>query len=54
MLVFLWIYVADELVGWHTASLVAVTAHWERDGLAQSLRVWTWDYLEDETQLPVS
>jgi len=54
MLAFLWIYVADGSVGWHTASLVAATTAGKGNGLAWSLQVWTWDYLEDETQLPVS
>ena len=54
MLAFLQIYMVDDLVGWHTMSLVAVTASGKGMGLAQSLCVRTWDYLEDETQLPVS
>src|SRR5882672_5179805 len=54
MLELLWLYISDELVGWHTASLVAATTAGKGNGLAWSLQVWTWDYLEDETQLPVS
>src|SRR5882672_9649513 len=54
MLAFLRIYVADESVGWHTTSLVAATAPGKGTGLAPSLHVWTWDYLEDERQLLVS
>src|SRR5882672_9730706 len=54
MLVFLRIYIVDKSTGWHTASLVAGTAAGKGTGLAQSLCMWTWDYLDDERQLLVS
>jgi len=54
MLAFLWIYVVDDSIGWHATSLVAATAAGKGTGLACSLCMWTWDYLDDEEQLLVS
>jgi len=34
--------------------LLAATAAGKGRGLARSLRKWVWEYLEDNTQLPVS
>lgn len=54
MLAFLHLYMSDQDRGWHEASLLATTASGKGIGLAHSRRQWTWDYLEDCSQLPHS
>jgi len=54
MLAFLRFYMSDQGIGWREASLLAATAAGKGAGLARSLRVWVWEFLEDNDQLPES
>jgi len=54
MLSFLQLYTSRDRPGWHASLLLAATAAGKGQGLARSLCKWVWEYLEDNTQLPVS
>src|SRR5882724_6386429 len=54
MLEFLHFYTRGDGTTWHAASLLAAVASGKGSGLACSLHVWTWEFLEDNDQLPVS
>ena len=54
MLAFLHFYTCGDGTMWHAAFLLAAVASGKGSGLAHSLRVWTWEFLEDNDQLPVS
>src|SRR5882724_10592748 len=54
MLAFLWLYVDGTGMDWTTASGIAATAAGKGHGLARSLHAWTWQFLDDNTQLLVS
>jgi len=54
ILAFLQLYVNGTGMDWTTASGIAATAADKGHGLAQSLHAWTWQFLDDINQLPVS
>ncbi|KAF8574367.1 hypothetical protein K439DRAFT_1649791 [Ramaria rubella] len=54
MLAFLRLYSSANGPTWHEASLLAATAAGKGAGLARSLQMWVWEYLEDNEQLPTS
>ena len=54
MLAFLWLYIDGTGMDWTMASGLAATAAGTGHGLAWSLHAWTWQFLGDKNELPVS
>ena len=54
ILAFLQFYTGGNGTSWNATSLLAAVAAGKGSGLARSLRAWTWEFLADNDQLPVS
>ncbi|KIJ33751.1 hypothetical protein M422DRAFT_264204, partial [Sphaerobolus stellatus SS14] len=54
MVGFLRLYTAKEGLGWQESAFLAAKAAGYGLGFARSLRRWVWDFIEDNTLLPIS